>query len=72
MERSVDDAENGLKHPVIQPPVCPFAKLWSVALTKDAPAEAVAIIIYDDEGYDFSISGLSVYLKFDADCNLQG
>jgi len=37
-----------------------------VALTKDAPAEAVAVI-----GYDFSISGLSVYLKFDADCKLK-
>jgi len=71
MERSVDDPENGLNHPIVPPPACPFAKLWAVALTKDAPAEAVAIIQYDADGYDFSISGLSVYLKFDMDCKLK-
>ena len=71
MQRSVDDPENGLRNPIVPPPNCPFAKLWSVALTKDAPAEAVAIINYDAEGYDFSISGLSVYLKFDMDCKLK-
>jgi hypothetical protein len=70
MERSVDDPENGLSHPVIPPPACPFAKLWAAALTKDAPNDAVAIITYDAEGYNFSISGLSVYLKFGADCKL--
>jgi hypothetical protein len=71
MERSVDDAENGLSHPIVPPPTCPFAQLWSVAMTKDAPAEAVAIIQYDAEGYSFSISGLSVYLEFDMDCKLK-
>ncbi len=70
MERSVDDAENGLSHPVVPPPNCPFATLWSLALTKDAPAEAVAIIQYDADGYNFSISGLSIYLKFGMDCKL--
>ncbi|MBA3874908.1 MAG: hypothetical protein H0X30_37755 [Anaerolineae bacterium] len=71
MERSVDDPQNGLRDPVLPPPACPFAKLWSVAVTKDAPADAVAIITYDENGYDFSISGLSVYLKFDMDCKLK-
>jgi hypothetical protein len=70
MERSVDDPVNGLRNPVVPPPACPYAKLWSVALTKDAPAEAVAIIRYNADGYDFSISGLSVYLKFDMACKL--
>lgn len=71
MQRSVDDPINDLNHPVVPPPACPYAKLWSVALTKDAPTEAVAIINYDADGYDFSISGLSVYLKFDMDCKLK-
>ena len=71
MERSVDDPENGLTYPIVPAPRCQFAKLWSIALTEDAPAEAVAIIGYDANGYDFSISGLSVYLKFDVDCNLK-
>jgi hypothetical protein len=72
MQRSVDDAENGLRHPVVPPPTCPFSQLWSVAVTKDAPAEAVAIIQYNSDGYDFSISGLSVHLEFGMDCKLKG
>lgn len=71
MERSVDNPENGLRSPVVPAPACPFAQLWSVALTKDAPAEAVAIIQYNAEGYSFSISGLSVYLTFGMDCKLK-
>lgn len=71
MERDVSSAVNGLPYPVAEPPACSFADLWAVALTKDAPAEAVAIIEYDAEGYEFSISGLSVNLEFGMDCKLR-
>ncbi len=71
MERSVNDARNGLSSPIVVAPACPFAKLWEIALKHDAPAEAVAIITYDADGYTFSISGLSIYLTFDANCQLK-
>ncbi|MCA0452389.1 MAG: hypothetical protein LCI00_00215 [Chloroflexi bacterium] len=71
MMRDVNSAVNGLSSPVIEPPACSFADLWAIALTKDAPAEAVAIIEYDVEGYDFSISGLSINLEFGMDCKLK-
>ena len=71
MDRDVDSAVNGLPSPAIEPPACAFADLWAVALTKDAPAEAVAIIGYDANGYEFSISGLSINLEFGMDCKLK-
>jgi hypothetical protein len=52
-------------------PACSLADLWQVALTKDAPREAVAVIEYDAAGYEFRISGLSVDLGFDMDCKLK-
>jgi hypothetical protein len=70
MERSVNDARNGLSSPIVAAPACPFSKLWEVALKHDAPADAVAIINYDADGYTFSISGLSIYLNFGTDCQL--
>jgi hypothetical protein len=54
----------------VELPQCTFVELWEVALTKDAPRDAVAIIEYDVDGYTFNISGV-VYLRFDHDCKLQ-
>lgn len=54
---------------VVAPPECSFSQLWQVALKKDAPADAVAIIEYDESGYDFNISGV-LHLRFNADCTL--
>ena len=50
-------------------PTCDLAALWEIARHEDAPLDAVAIITYDEDGYTFAISGLSIYLKFDHDCN---
>jgi hypothetical protein len=55
---------------IIRAPKCSFADLWEVALRRDAPRNAVAIIEYDQEGYSFIISDVSIYLQFDAECNL--
>ncbi len=68
MERDKDDPENGLSDPIVPAPVCSLAELWTAALAKDAPADAVAIIKYDADGYTFRISGLSVNLEFGMDC----
>lgn len=70
MERETSRARNGLSGAIVPDPVCSFAELWAVALKKDAPASAVAIIEYNEYGYDFSISGLSVDLNFDMECRL--
>lgn len=51
-------------------PACDFARLWSTALEMDAPAEAVAIIHYARDHYEFRIEGTTINLRFDLDCNL--
>lgn len=56
--------------PALQPPRCSLRDMWRVALTKDAPADAVAIIRYDEDGYNFNISGVGIHLEFTPDCKL--
>jgi hypothetical protein len=51
-------------------PTCSFAAFWQEAIKRDAPADAVATITYDDSGYEFRIQGLSIDLEFDAECKL--
>jgi hypothetical protein len=51
-------------------PTCSFAAFWQEAIKRDAPADAVATIVYNNAGYDFSIQGLSIDLEFDAECKL--
>lgn len=51
-------------------PKCSFSQLWSVAMERGAPADAVAIIDFDSSGYDFRISAASVNLDFDHDCRV--
>jgi hypothetical protein len=53
---------------VVEAPQCSFTDLWEVAMREeDAPEDAVAIIEYTEDGYDFNISGMT-YLTFDHDC----
>ncbi len=52
----------------LEPPTCPFEAFWRVALAEGAPAEAVATITYDEDGYRFSIRDVSVSLAFTTDC----
>ncbi len=69
MERDVDDPTSS-DQTILPDPTCSFADLWQIALTKDAPSEAVAIIRYNEDGYDFTISDASIYLEFGMDCRL--
>ena len=52
-------------------PTCAFADLWRVALERGAPAEAVATIEYDDEGYEFRIRDLDIRIMFDNACQVR-
>ncbi len=44
--------------PVAPPPACSFARLWEDAVAQGAPADAVAQISYDMNGYRFNIPGV--------------
>ncbi len=70
MERKTSKSTSSAQR-IAASPECAFADLWKVAITKDAPKSAVAIIQYDANGYGFSISGLSVNLQFGMDCKLK-
>lgn len=52
-------------------PTCSFATLWGVALERDAPASAVAVITYDVNGYAFWIEDTDIRLNFTLDCTLE-
>lgn len=70
MERDVETAVNRMSQEVIEAPQCSLAKLWESALAQDAPREAVAIIHYDADGYDFRISDTNISLEFTPECQL--
>jgi hypothetical protein len=56
---------------ILSDPACSFADLWQTAIQHDAPQSAVAVIRYDESGYDFNISDVSIYLQFDTNCHLE-
>lgn len=70
LARDVDDPRKATAE-TIPAPTCTFKQLWDVAVERGAPAEAVAIITYNEDGYDFNISDAGVFLRFDADCREQ-
>lgn len=55
-----------LKPDLGQPKVSTTA-LWKAALAKGAPSDAVARIKFDEEGYDFSVSGVDADIELDRD-----
>ena len=65
MHASVESAPSD---PPTALPACPLSRLWAVARTRGAPADAVATITYDATGYEFEIQGTPVALRFDASC----
>jgi hypothetical protein len=72
MERDTSSPTTNPSDEFVDMPVCSFKQLWDVALTKDAPKDAVATIEYDIDGYEFRISDTSISLEFDFDCQLKG
>jgi hypothetical protein len=68
MTRDTRDPETIDNPEFLAPPTCDFARLWSVALERGAPADAVASIEYNAEGYEFRIQDTDVRLEFDTNC----
>lgn len=70
MEREIDEPSRNRPAEAIPAPACSFADLWAIAIEKgDAPADAVAVIQYNAEGYYFYISDTDVREYFDFDCS---
>lgn len=73
LKRQVQDPTTNLAfvEGFVGPPTCTTRQLWNVALEEGAPADAVATITYNSEGYEFTIPGGGIFLNFDANCKLQ-
>jgi hypothetical protein len=75
LKREIDDPTNNLSFydgGFVEAPTCSTRQLWATALERGAPADAVASITYNADGYTFDIFGASVSLEFDANCRLRG
>lgn len=72
MTRDVRSTPSTNTTPFLPAPRCAFREMWAVALERGAPADAVAVIEYDEEGYEFEINipDRRVSLDFDNDCAL--
>lgn len=71
MERNTLDPVGAPPGDEILAPTCAFHELWKSALVMGAPAEAVATIVYDQDGYTFAIPGTPTKWAFDRDCRLR-
>ncbi len=74
LKRTVQDPTTNLAfvEGFVEAPACTTRQLWSSAIERGAPANAVATITYDLDGYEFSILGTGFSLNFNADCRLAG
>jgi hypothetical protein len=71
MERDVDEPSRTKPAEPIPAPACSFADLWAKAIEEqDAPENAVAIISYNADGYEFYINDTDVRMHFDLDCTV--
>jgi hypothetical protein len=55
----------------VPPPTCSFAQLWRTALAHGVPANLVANIGYDKDGYDFRVIPEGYRAAFDSNCALK-
>ncbi len=70
MERDTRDPDNDPPGAIIAEPTCGLQTLWAVALEREAPAGAVAVIRYISDSYTFTIQDTNVNLRFDDSCQM--
>lgn len=68
MERKAATPTGQAPASALSPPACPLRALWDAAVTRGASPEAVAIVEYGRQGYDFTIPGARFVMRFDARC----
>jgi hypothetical protein len=71
MKRSPSPARSTPSGKAAPDPTCAFADFWKAAVQQGAPTNAVAIIMYDVNGYEFHIDDTPVDLRFGQDCQLR-
>lgn len=69
MERDPGSKASG-REKFAEPPHCGFAQMWQKAIEQGAPADVVANIKYDSEGYTFEANGRDFRRRFGVDCTL--
>jgi len=67
LRRSVGRPQNSIDK-AIPPPACSLKRLWSAAMERGAPPDAVATIRLSERGYDFSIRDINFGMQFDPAC----
>ena len=70
MDRDTGSPTSNLPGQAIDPPACHLNDLWEAAIQEGAPEAAVAVITYDEEGYELSIRDMMFEIHFDQDCRL--
>lgn len=55
---------------IVPAPSCSFEKIWQTAIAQGAPEDAVAMITYDKNGYEFEIRGTSISFEFNQNCEI--
>ncbi len=70
LERSVSSARSG-DVATVPAPTCPVEQLFAEAISRGAPEDAVANVIYDSDGYQVRITGIGIRLDFDHNCTLK-
>lgn len=68
MQRLASPVSGRAPATAVAAPRCPLRTLWAAAIARGAPAQAVATIAYDADGYAWSIPGTRWSFEFDADC----
>lgn len=67
MERDVQDPRSGAVE-TLPTPRCSIEAMFAEAIREGAPADAVANVSYDADGYEFSISGIGIDFEYGHDC----
>ncbi len=71
MRREEAAASSSAPGRLAPPPRCALRDLWAAAIARGAPAQAVATIGYDHDGYDFAIAATRWRFAFDTDCRVR-
>ncbi|MBT3223456.1 MAG: hypothetical protein HN348_30665 [Proteobacteria bacterium] len=66
IEMSTDLADEEDREDVVPPPTCSPTQLWEQV--EGLPSNAVAVISYDDHGYNFSVEDTEIRQAFDFSC----
>lgn len=67
LERDTQAPRSGVIE-TLPAPRCSIQDMFADAIAEGAPADAVANVTYDADGYEFTISGLGIDIEYDHDC----